>query len=35
MELLHRYIGLKQRMIAERFEGWDEGFGEPRSQTHL
>ena len=26
MELLHRYNGLKQRMIAERFGGLDEGF---------
>jgi len=25
MELLHRYSGLKQRMIAERFGGLDEG----------
>ena len=25
MELLHRYDGLKQRMIAERFGGLDEG----------
>jgi hypothetical protein len=25
MELLHRYGGLKQRMIAERFGGLDEG----------
>jgi hypothetical protein len=25
MELLHRYSVLKQRMIAERFEGLDEG----------
>ena len=24
MELLHRYSGLKQRMIAERFGGLDE-----------
>ena len=24
-QLLHRYSGLKQRMIAERFEGLDEG----------
>ena len=35
VEFFYRYSGLKQRMIAERFEGWDEGFGEPRSQTHL
>jgi hypothetical protein len=25
MELLHRYSGLKQRMIAERFGALDEG----------
>jgi hypothetical protein len=25
MELLHRYSGLKQRMIGERFGGLDEG----------
>jgi hypothetical protein len=25
MELLHRYSGLKQRMIAEQFGGLDEG----------
>jgi hypothetical protein len=25
MDELHRYNGLKQRMIAERFEGFDEG----------
>jgi hypothetical protein len=25
MELLHRHSGLKQRMIAERFGGLDEG----------
>ena len=25
MELLHRYSGLEQRMIAERFGGLDEG----------
>jgi hypothetical protein len=25
MELLHRYSGLKQRMITERFGGLDEG----------
>jgi len=25
MELLHRYSGLKQRMIAEQFVGLDEG----------
>ena len=25
MELLHRYSGLKQRMIAERIGGLDEG----------
>jgi hypothetical protein len=25
MELLHRYNGLKWRMIAERFKGFDEG----------
>jgi len=25
MELLHRYSGLKQRMIAERFGGFDDG----------
>jgi hypothetical protein len=25
MDLLHRYSGLKQRMIAERFGGLDEG----------
>ena len=25
MELLHRYSGLKQRMIAERFRGLNEG----------
>jgi len=25
MELLHRYSGLQQRMIAERFGGLDEG----------
>jgi hypothetical protein len=24
MEVLHRHSGLKQRMIAERFEGFDE-----------
>jgi hypothetical protein len=33
MELWHQYSGLKQRMIAERFGGLDEGFGEPRSQS--
>jgi len=32
MELLHRYNGLKQRMISERF-GDLGGFGEPRSQS--
>ena len=26
MELLHRYSGLKQRLIAERFGGLDEGW---------
>jgi len=31
MELLHRYSGLKQRMIVERFEGLDEKVDEPRS----
>jgi hypothetical protein len=25
MDELHRYSGLKWRMIAERFEGFDEG----------
>jgi chromosomal replication initiation ATPase DnaA len=25
MELLHRYSGLKQRMIGERFGGLDDG----------
>jgi hypothetical protein len=25
MKLLHRYSGRKQRMIAERFKGLDEG----------
>ena len=33
MELLHRYSGLKQRLIAERFGGLDEGLVEPRSQS--
>jgi hypothetical protein len=29
MELLHRYSGLKQRIIAER----DDRFGKPRSES--
>jgi hypothetical protein len=33
MELLHRYSGLKQRIIGERFGGLDEGVSEPRSES--
>jgi len=28
MELLHRYSGLKQRIIGEWFGGFDQGFDE-------
>jgi hypothetical protein len=35
MELLHRYTGLKQRMIAERLRGLDEGLpGRDRRVIH-
>jgi hypothetical protein len=33
MKLLHRYGGLKQRVIAERMGGLDEGLVSPGSQS--